>query len=212
MKFVLNTEKSPFCTVGPFSFTFGNEEHDIDVGELPDEYKKQLLYNVNRQVLMTDDREGLASLSGSLQKNTPVPQEQIPLKASQVAQKAAAIVKDPIKEDLKPFRTLLRQTVATVKKEANGYNPSQLRKLLDLERENKNRKSVVNFIAEKLAQHEMSVIDSIGPDVAPADNPYAIDPLRSTQITNVVESDVERVAFNQGDLLPQEVLVDSDQE
>lgn len=204
MRFSLNTEKSPFCTVGPFSFTFGQEEHEIDVDQMPDEYKKQLLYNVNRGVLLTEDRQGLAALAGAMQPVTPVPQEQVPIQYQKVAQVVSTPVKDPIKEDLKPLRTLLRQTVTTVKKEATTLSPGRLRKLLELEEDSKNRKSVVSFLKERLKQHEKAVAARVG---APDEKDeykllgaLAKDPLRSTQVSDIVESEEVQVTFGEDDL------------
>ena len=213
MKLELNTEKSPFCSIGPFSFTFGQQECDIDVDQLPDEYKKQLLYNINRGTLLTEDKEALASLVSSMQQATPVPVEQIPIQHNQVSQRAEAPVKDPIKEDLKPLRALLRGTVATVKKEAATYSIGRLRKLLELEKDLKNRKSVVTFLEEQLERHQNAVkAVVIGEDTGPVNqgDPFA----QSTQITDIVESEEEEVTFRQGDLpdedgdllLSQEVL------
>jgi len=211
MKFTLNTEKSPFYSVGPFVFTFGQLDHEVDIQELPDEYKKQLLYGINQGSLLTGDKEGLSALVKAMQPATPIPMEQVPIKQQQVSKVVNKLTVDPIKEDLKPLRALLRQTVPTVKREAATYNPSQIRKLLDLEKENKNRKSVVTFLVGLLEEHEMSVLDSLSGD--PGDDrvvvdPLSIDPNRSTLVSDVVESDVERVTFTPDDLLQQEVLCD----
>lgn len=213
MKFTLNTEKSPFYSVGPFVFTFGQLEHEVDIHELPDEYKKQLLYGINQGSLLTGDREGLAALAKAMQPTTPIPMEQVPIKQQQVSKDVKLLTVDPIKEDLKPLRALLRQTVATVKKEAATYNPSQIRKLLDLERENKNRKSVVSFLVDLLEKHEISVLDNMRKSMEngpPRVDPLSIDPNRSTLVSDIVESDVEQVTFTPDGLLQQEVLCDSE--
>ena len=199
MKLELNVEKSPFCTIGPFSWTFAQTEHDVDVDELPAEYRKQLLYNINRGVLKTKDREGLKALAGAMQPSTPVPLEQIPIKYQDVAQKASALVKDPIKEDLKPLRALLRQNVTTVKKEAAGYSAGRIRKLLELEKEGKKRKSVISFLAESLEKHELAVMNAVGTEEDTIFNqadPFA----KSTQVSDIVESESETVVFSPDDV------------
>jgi len=211
MKFTLNTEKSPFCTIGPFAFSLGNESYDIEVDPLPDDYKKQLLYNLNRGVLLSDDKEGIASLSGTIQRATPIPQEQVPIQHDKVSKKVNTIPKDAVEQDLKPLKALLRKTVSTVKKEAAGMTPSQVRKLLELEKGLKNRKSIINFLSDILEKHELSVMSSLGEEeenLPTVVDPLTVDPRRSTQVSDIVESDVESISFPQGNLVQQEVLGD----
>lgn len=230
MKFYLDTEKSPFCTVGPFSFTIGQEEHDIDVEKMPDEYRKQLLYNATRGVLKTDDKEGLAALAGAMQPTTPIPPVAAPIQYQQVAQRVNKVVKDPIQQDLKPLRALLRKTVATVKKEAASFPPNQLRKLMDLEEDGKNRKSVISFIQERLDQLQKEVAANIGVQDGDEDEykmfePMATDPNWSTQVSDIVESEQVQVTFGEeqlkkaaettaeeGLLMEQDVLYQIDEE
>ena len=204
MRFELNIEKSPFCTVGPYSFTFGQEEHEIDVDQLPDPLKRQLLYNINRGVLLSNDENGLAALAGAMQPVTPVPQEQVPIQYQKVAEAVRVPVKDPIQEDLKPLRALLRKTVATVKKESASYSVGKLRKLLELEKDGKNRKSVISFLKEYLEKHELSVVARVGPpdddDSYKTLDRLSIDPRRSTQVSDIVESEEEQVTFGDNDL------------
>lgn len=213
MKVSLNTEKCSFCQIGPFLFIPNSEDHEIDVNELSDEYKKQLLYDLRRGMLFSNDREGLSELNKSMQPVTPTPVEMKPVSNESVV-KAVKESEDRIKENIQPLKNLLRQTVATVKKEAANFSVGKLRKLLELEKETKNRKSVVSFLAEKLEQHEKSVTKTVSNgDGKPVRIP---DPFRreSTQVSDVVESEVVQVTFGQGDvkqtddglLLTQEVL------
>ena len=199
MIFELNSEKSPFCTIGPFSFSFAETVHEIDVDQLPDQYKQQLLYNVNRGVLETDDKKGLKALAQAMQPVTPIPQEQIPIKMGAVTKMAKSLTVDPIKADLKPLRALLRQGVASVKKIACDLSPGRLRKLLELEMSLKKRKGVISFLEKLLDKHELSVTAAIGSGDDIIFN--QLDPhSRSTQVSDIVESDVEVVTFTQGDI------------
>jgi len=54
MKVELNTDRHGFCIIGEFVFTVDQPEYNIDVDKLSEEVKKQLVYNVNRQVLKSD--------------------------------------------------------------------------------------------------------------------------------------------------------------
>jgi hypothetical protein len=199
MKFSLNVDKSPFYSVGPFLFTIGQEEHNIDVNQVSDEYKKQLLYGVNMGTLLSSDEKGLAALSSAMQPTTPIPQEQVPIKYQEVSKLVQTVVKDPIREDLKPLRTLLRKTVATIKKESAEYNPSRLRKMLNLEEDQKKRKSVIQFLEERLDQHARSVAAMIpGEDQGTVHQNDSL--ARSTQITNIVESEEVQITFGEDDL------------
>jgi hypothetical protein len=165
------------------------------------EHSKQILYNINRGVLRTNDKDGFTSLMKAVQPITPIPLEQIPLQTKGVVQKTQALVKDPIKENLKPLKALLRQNVSTVKKEVAVMSIGQIRKLLELEKETKNRKSVVNCLISKLEEHEIGVLNSVGvEDSLPVkEDLLKRDPMRSTQITDVVESEEETVVLNPRD-------------
>ena len=194
-------------------------KHDVDVEQLPPEYKKQVLYNINRGVLKTRDREGLKTLAGAIQPFTPVPLEQIPIKYQEVAKRSAAPVTDPMVADLKPLRALLRQTIPTIKKEAAVYGVSRLRKLLELEKGGKKRKGIVQFLTEQLEKHELDVVSMLGQVKETSfhqQDPFA----KSTQVSDIVESEEETVVFSAddvkedregGSLLDQEVLYSIDE-
>jgi len=195
MKVELNTDKSPFLTIGPYSFTFGTPEHNVAVEELNDELKKQFVYNIRRSVLKLENKEDIQKLLDVETPDTPMPANVIPIRPTDVAQN----MEDTIDKTVKILRGILKGTIPSVKKEAATLRLGSLRRLLELEQEGKNRKKLIEFFQKRLSAHRAEVVQAKGTeDMQPVDA-VQVDTL-STQLSDIVESEEEQV------LVPMEVL------
>lgn len=191
MKVELNTDKSPFCTIGQYSFTYAEPAHDIELESLSDELKKQLMYNLRREVLFTEEKEKIQEIVESAPAPRFVTPAEVPLVKPEIQQ-----TDDPVEEDLKSLRALLKGSVATIKRESKDFRVARLRKLRSLEEAGKNRKSLVTFLQEQLIQHQASVASVVaGPDIV---GMHALDPQGlSTQVGDIVESEGEELVLSQ---------------
>jgi hypothetical protein len=193
MKLSLNVDKSAFCTIGQLAFTYGEPGPvDIDPTQLSEAEARQVVFNVKRGVLLADDLSPLESLL-DMQPQAPQQQEQ------KVVRVQPPTIDEAIERDNKELKKLLSKNASTVKKEAAQMRPARLRRLLGLEEEGKNRKGVVSFINELLKGHTDTVAKSIGLDDLQAQDMVKVTEL-STQLTDIVESEMEEVTFN----LPEE--------
>lgn len=192
MKFELNTDKSTFLTIGPFAFTYAQTLHDVDWEGLDEELKKQFLYNARRGTLKTDEPDKLKDIVEAAPKPAFVPANVVPLQQPQIQE-----APDPIEEDLKTLKALLKKSVSTIKKESRDFRVARLRKLLELEEDGKNRKSLVGFLQERLDVHQAGVSKLVGMD--DIEGMYADDPeaARSTQVGDIVESEEEQLILSQ---------------
>lgn len=193
MQVTLNPDKAAFCTIGATSWTFGEPgPHDVDLTKLSVQEANQLLYNLRRGVLSADDfseLEKMLDLAPSPQYATP---REVPIKEPPK-------IEDALEEDKKELKKILSGNAASVKKIAQTLRPGRLRKLLELEREGKKRKGVVSFLSELIESHTKSVTANLGIDDMQAQDMVKVNEL-STQLTDIVESEVEEVTFN----LPEE--------
>lgn len=190
MKVELDVNKSPFISIGPYNFNYGQPLHDIVVDDLPEELKKQFLYNLRRGTLKTTDREELKKL---VDVPSPMPSNIIPIKNIDVSKS----MEETIEDNLKMLKKILSGTIASVKKEAATLRISNLRRLYELELQGKHRKTLVSFFQELMDQHTQQVMTAKGTeDMQPVDR-LQLETL-STQITDVVESDEEQIIIPQG--------------
>jgi hypothetical protein len=194
MKVSLNEEKSPFCTIGGYSFTFGTPEHDIDIDQLLDAQKKQLLYNIARGTLQTD--EPYKDILGHTKFTPLVPAEVKPIQATDVADS----MDDILERQIKLMKRILTGTIPSVKKEAASMRLGNLRRLMELEQKSKNRKKLISFFEKRLASHTEEVkLFKGSEELEDSEDKVKTDQL-STQLTDIVESDEGLI------VLPQEVL------
>lgn len=195
MKIELNTEKSSFCIIGSYSFTFGQTEYDVDPETLSPDLRKQFIYNLRRGVLLTKEAGALERL---LEDEVQIEAPATPAQQPQVLQ---PILSDSqrIEEDLKQLRKTLAGNIASVKAEAVNFRVARLRKLLELEKEGKARKSLISFLSELLDQHSSSVLSAVGSE--DIGDSHQVDPqATSTQITDIVESEGEEISFSLDDV------------
>jgi len=174
---------------------------DVDLGKFTQEQKRQLLYNWRRAAIQVDNPDRLWEVcgQGAAAKSYSVPAEK-PLQSQEVAKSISKEMTpvDAHAQEGEKLKRVLKDHWATVKKNIVGMRPAQLRKLQELEKEGKGRKSILNVIEELLADHELSVAVKVGSvDVGNIDEAYAADPevQRSTQVSNVVESDVDTITL-----------------
>lgn len=188
MEVELNTDRSGFLTIGSQVFTYGDPgPRKIDVDGLSPEERRQFIYNINRGVLKAKDIEGLVPE----QPVAAAPQQAL----AQPAQPLQNAIDKAVEEQYKKLKTLSGKAVASIKKEAVDLGANELQKLKTLELEGKKRKSVLGLIDELLEKHQSTVLANVGGDDVGA--MFADDPQgTSTQVSEVVESDMEQVVLN----------------
>ena len=196
MKVTLDVDKTPFCTIGPYNFTYDEPEHDVSVVGLPEDLAKQLLYNVRRGTLRTDDMEALKHLA-DVPVATPslMPAAAIPIRTEDVTDN----MESTIDKNRKALKKVLTGTIPSVKKESAEFRLGSIRKLLELEKEGKNRKKLIAFFEARMTAHTQEVTDAKGGEDLEATDAIQ-SALLSTQLTDIVVSEEEEV------IVPQEVL------
>ncbi len=196
MKFELDIDKTPFCTIGPYNFNYDEQKHDVDVDALEIEFKKQFLYNLRRGVLRTDAPDAVTKLADvPVGTQSYMPAAVVPITEADVTDSMENI----IDKNLKVLKKILLGTIPSVKKEAATMRLGNLRKLVELEQEGKNRKKLITFFEQRLEAHTSEVVQAKGSDDLEANDMVLVNKL-STQLTDVVVSEEEEIA------IPQEVL------
>jgi len=199
MQFQLrDPDKVGFIIVAGNTFTYDEPgPHEIDVESLPLDQRNQLLYNCRRRVLACSEPEELVKLCEAVMpaaKSYATPAEK-PVKATQPPQIDEVV--DPFEEDLKQLRAMLQLGVNKIKKQAKDLPVGRVRKLLELEANRKNRKSLKAFLNDILAKHAEGVLDSVGDeDTGEKFTPVGVGNIGSKQVTDVVESELEQVVLN----------------
>jgi len=115
---------------------------NVDVGSLTKQEAFQILFNIKRGVLSTDD--DLSALEGKLNIPPPGMQE-----------------KGPVGNPDLELKSLLSKSVNTVKKEASNLSIGKLRKLIEMEASSKKRKSLLAFLNNLNASHQKEVTSKI---------------------------------------------------
>ncbi len=192
MQITLNLDRGSFCFIGQHAFTYGEPgPKEIDIETLSDEERKQLLYNIKRGTLIIDDDSVLSQLAES---NAAAISQESPRIQQRPVQVQDLSPEEAIEKDLEELKTLLKDEVATVKKEATSLRPARARKLLELERDGKARKSVVSFL-EKLIDSHASIVTAKFAEELEIEDRVKTSQL-STQLTDIVESEEEQVTIN----------------
>lgn len=183
----------------PLNFTYDTPGPvTVNLDELSPTQKNQLMYNCRIGALAVSDKDALLEACAALPAASPafttgheqpVQKQEPPKDAMRAAE-----------EDLDKLKELLDAHHSTVKKNVVGLRPAQLRSLLELEQSGKKRKSVLKFLEEVVAKHADSVTSQLAEEGdlmdAPRNAVFQADPgARSTQITDVIESDEEEVTL-----------------
>lgn len=199
MQFQLaNPERVGFIIVAGATLTFDEPGPvEIDVESLPLDQKNQLLYNCRRGVLACGEPDELIRMCESLvsvAKSYSTPDEN-PINPT--TPPPIVDVVDPVEEDLKELKTMLKLSVETIKSKVVDLSPSRTRKLLELEVAGKSRKGLKTFLNEILAKYAQGVLDSVGDeDVGDKYSLTTAGQIGSKQVSDVVESDLEQVVLN----------------
>lgn len=182
----------------PLNFTYDTPGPvTVDLDTLTLEQKNQLMYSCRIGALAVSDADALVQACAALPAASPSFTTGHEQPVEQVAPKNAL---EGAEEDLDKLRELLDAHHSTVKKNVAMLRPAQIRTLLELEEAGKKRKSVLKFLNEVVARHSDSVTGQLaeGGDLmdAPRCAVFQEDPqARSTQITDVIESDEEEVTL-----------------
>lgn len=187
-------ERVSMCIIGPHTFTYDEPgPKDIDLESLSQQELNQLVYNARRGVLAVGDPDELLRLASK----APATAQSYSTPHEQPIPKEPVQGEDVIEEDLKELRELLRGSVSSVKRGVQGLTPGRVRKLLELELEGKNRKSLKTHLNEVLAKHAESVVGQVG-DEDTGDKITAVGVANSTSplVTDIVESEIEQVVLN----------------
>jgi hypothetical protein len=177
----------------PISFTLDDPgPKDIDLDALGPREKTQLLYNYRRGTLLVENKEDFLKAT----EGTPA-----------AAKNWATGVERPIERDKPPkdalqqeedvkskLRTYLKQHWATIKKNIPNLDLVTLRQLIELEEVGKGRKALLKALNEAVDDYTRKVQAKVGnEDIGGYVHEVGLGPLPSTNISDVVESDVEEI-------------------
>ena len=139
-----NLERHSMLFIGSFSLTAENPGPiTMDIEALTREEAYQVMFNIRKGVLFAEG--DLDLLQSKLNTTT-------------TSTKIEAPVVNKIDAKLKK---ILSKRVSTIKKETVDLNISDLRKVMELEKEGKNRKTVVNFLDGLHATHTEQVAEKL---------------------------------------------------
>ena len=139
-----NLERHSMLFIGSVSLTSENPGPvSLDVDSLTKEEAYQFLFNIKRGVLsVTGD---LNLLQNKLSIEKVVPKIKVPV----------------VDEKDVELKKILSKRVNTIKKEVSGISISDLRKIMELEEEGKNRKSLNAFFGGLYATHTEQVAEKL---------------------------------------------------
>jgi len=194
-----NRDRQSMLFLGePLNFTYDTPGPvEVDLDQLTPTQKNQLMYNCRIGALAVSDKEALLEACSALPAASPTFTTGHEQPVAQTAPKDAV---DDAKEELNKLKELLDAHHSTVKKNVGLLRPAQVRQLLELEQAGKKRKSVLKVLQEIVSKHSDSVTSQFvqGGDLmdAPRNQVFQEDSgARSTQITDVVESDEKEVTL-----------------
>jgi len=176
---------------------------EVDISSLPDQAKQQLLYNLRRGVLATDTPELLIDvtpLEGIVAKSYATPHER-PITATEPIKDTEQLAEAQVKE----LKKLLKKTVPTIQAAMAQLRPGQMQALIELEKQGKSRKRLLETLEKQYAKYCQGVAEAIGGvDLMESDDALrqAQKALRegvSTNVSDVVESESEEVTFTPGE-------------
>jgi hypothetical protein len=188
-----NKEKQSILFLGePLNFTYDDPgPRDIELDNLSSTQRDQLLSNHRLGILAVSNTDILIEACG-VSNVPPVSSHYQP-----VSQEPPRDATEGIKEELDKLKELLNAHHSTVKKNAANLRLAQVRSLLELEEAGKKRKSVIKFLKELINKHTDSVTSQMkGIDLMQGGVVHQPVPgPQSTQISNVIESEVKEVTL-----------------
>lgn len=189
----LNVDKCSMIFIGPLSLNFNDPGPiEIDLESLSDKEIRQLIYGHQCGDLFVDNLEELISVISKKQS-----EQRVEVQKQTVIQKKFE-PRDIIEKDIALLKKLLREKIEDIKDAVAVMSPSKIKKLLELERVSKNRKSLITYLEDIYTEHVMSVKKNVGTK----DNPvYATPDLGLAKqylenISSIKETDTEIVSFN----------------
>jgi hypothetical protein len=153
MKVTLNTEKTSFYFLGPtINLNFTNPGPvEVDVNRLNAVTQKQLYGAYQKGVLLLEPAEELLKCITQTVPVMPAVKPPIP---------SDKPLEDPVRREVIDMRKLLSLKIPVIKKTVASFTIAQVRKLLEVEKEFRNRKAMVAYLEEILAKHTSSVTNS----------------------------------------------------
>lgn len=195
MLFQLNgMSRQTYCCIGKFIFTKDNPgPKDVDLSLLTLEELKQFLHNARRGVIAVEDPSGFTEFVNRLIKLQETPAAIVetvptPVVVPEIKEVKEKTVASP-KKDVPKLKQLLTKSVSSIKKTIPEMSVSEIREILDLERNGKKRKNLISIFEEQIDRHTQSVMKSVGSvDVAGKHLIPGVQ-MSSPMVSDIVESD-----------------------
>jgi len=197
MKVMLNKDKHGMLFIdGLPPLTFDEPGPvEVDLESLTPAQFNQLSYNLLRGAIAVDKPEEMGHYA---RKINPVEAETIVEEPVPVVPKE---IDEVIEEQEVELKKLLTKTIATIKKSVPAMRAGEIRKLLNMEKAGKNRKSLVQFLSEANEAHENAVTSHVGKQGIDLDAHKGIVKgglglgKYSNNVTDVVDSEEEEVTI-----------------
>jgi hypothetical protein len=178
-------------------FYYDTEPIEVGLEMLTEDQRNQLLYNCRRGALKVDNIEELTDSAKGLPAASNI--------YTTLAENPIGRVKDPVKlmaEKLEANRTelrnLLKEKIDIIKKKTKDMSLGQVKVLLAIEKDWKNRKAVVSLLEEKVNKYTREVLNLTGAeDIAGMTHNPTMDKL--AEKFKVTESEIEEIEIRVGD-------------
>lgn len=191
---LLNKDEHGMCFIGSHMFNFDNPGPiQLDVNQLSTQELNQFVYNYRQGILFVENADELLQKA----KNLPAASNKfVTAKERPVQQKTEP--RDIIEQEELTFRKLLRGKIGDIKDTVAVMSPAKVRKLVELEKETKNRKKLLGYLQGILDEHTLAVTKKVGTEdaamFAPAD--LGLESRYLENVSKVVESDITEVVLN----------------
>jgi len=200
MQFQLaNKNRVGWLMVGQNMFTFDDPgPKEIDITRLSVLEQNQLLYNCQRGALACSDPDTLINVChGVHQQQSPSTSDSAPTRSIAVTPTETRMsLYEAIEQEDARLKTVLEENVLSIKKQMGDFSTAQLRKLLSMENQGKQRKGVISLLNEMLNKHASEVASKVvGGDIGGIMTPVGV-PRDGLNVSDVVESDLELVVLN----------------
>lgn len=207
MKFQLKIEKSSFLSVAKTLFTYDNPTQEIELDKLDKSQLSQVIYNCRRGLLACENPDKLLSL---------VPEPAVPMfntaKEVPIPQNQPIVGQDPLEEDLIYLKKILKGNIPTIKKIIPTLSIGRCRKLKELESKGKSRKNLIASLDKILDKFSINLSNKMGGmDVEGKVHTPGIPNVGSTNVSDIVESEVEKVTIYPSDRIETTDIPDGDE-
>ena len=202
MKITLSENETMWFLIGTkIHLSFENPGPvEVDIDSLRTDQRQQLIWSLQKGVLKSDK---------PLQEVTAKPQVAKGYAAAALTAEVKEAVSTPTvldeanEERRKKLKVALAAPQNTFKKELKTHNVSDLRLMLELEQEGKNRKTTLNLLETAISKHQAEVMKNVTVEDSNAANPDAKKLLGGSKVNwqnieEIVESEDEEVKINLG--------------